>query len=289
MALYSRKNEYQGVNAHLQSHFQNVGDWPSFHESYIIDLARELSAILPEGYLVDLEKSFQIKEYHPDTGEKIKRPAPDITIYSHSRSANPTLSKVTAATASVDIPVIKTLDDDDIYLTALKIYTIEDDLLLGTPVVQVEILSPTNKPPGEGYIQYVNKRYAALKSGLVMVEVDYLHESASPLRNVPIYRHHPNSFPYMIAVSDPRPNLMEGRTLIYGFAVDSPIPVISIPLVGTDRVEVDFGKVYHRTFESLPVYSLRVDYEQLPQNFDSYTEADQTRIRQVMERVSSKP
>lgn len=287
MALHSRKNEYQGVNAHLQSFFQSEGDWASFHNKHISDLAEAISAVLPAGYVVDMTKSLQISEYHPDTGEKIKRPLPDVTIYQYELQGAFSAT-APAMPATLAVPIEETLENEETDLFALSIYQLKRDAVLGQPVVQVEILSPTNKPPGEGYVQYVNKRAIALKSGLVMVEVDYLHESASPLRNVPIYRHHPNSFPYMIAVSDPRPNLKEGRTLIYGFAVDDPIPVISIPLVGTDRVEVDFGKVYHRTFESLPVYSLRVDYEQLPRNFDAYTEADQTRIRQVMERISAK-
>lgn len=37
-----------------------------------------------------------------------------------------------------------------------------------------------------------------------------------------------------------------------------------------------------QTFESLPAYSQRVDYERLPEKFDTYSAADQHRIRERM-------
>lgn len=37
-----------------------------------------------------------------------------------------------------------------------------------------------------------------------------------------------------------------------------------------------------QTFESLPAYSQRVDYERLPEKFDTYSAADQHRIRECM-------
>jgi hypothetical protein len=59
MPIRSRKNQYQGVNAHLQSALQNDGGWDSFHINYISDLGEAIDSQLPPGYLVNLVRSFQ--------------------------------------------------------------------------------------------------------------------------------------------------------------------------------------------------------------------------------------
>ncbi|MEL6273236.1 MAG: hypothetical protein AAFR22_25750, partial [Chloroflexota bacterium] len=82
-------NQYIGVNAHLQSYFQNRGGWASFHNNFIRDLAVEIDRRLPAGFLVDVEQSLQIREYYPDTGEKLRRPQPAITVY----DVDPTLNR----------------------------------------------------------------------------------------------------------------------------------------------------------------------------------------------------
>lgn len=60
MPIHSRKNQYRGVNAHLQSALQNDGGWDSFHSNHIVDLSRAIDEQLPAGYLVNLVRSFQI-------------------------------------------------------------------------------------------------------------------------------------------------------------------------------------------------------------------------------------
>lgn len=69
---------------------------------------------------------------------------------------------------------------------------------------------------------------------------------------------------------------------MYGFGVGDPMPVIAIPLAEDDRFTLDFGKVYHQTFESLSAFSRRVDYEREPERMDTYADSDRARIREVM-------
>jgi hypothetical protein len=182
--------------------------------------------------------------------------------------------------------VIDTLDlDDEAYYTAILIYAVADDESLGRPITRIELLSPTNKD-GDGYLQYREKRGAALRIGVGLVEIDYLHETDSPIKGVPSYRRRqPGSFDYTITVSNPKPSLEVGLAETFGFSVDAVIPPINIPLAGEETLPLDFGAVYNQTFASLSAYSHRVDYEQLPENFQTYSEADQKRIREVMRRV----
>jgi hypothetical protein len=246
-----------------------------------------LSPNLPAGYLVDNEQSLQIREYHPDTGERLRRPEPDLTLYSSQLQSLGTTASG-AALPTLTKPVWETIElNEDLYYIAAVIYKIMDNELLGRPVTRIELLSPTNKPPGDGYLQYIEKRYAALKSGLRMVEIDYLHETHSPIKGVPSYPQQPDSFPYSIVVSDPNPSLKEGLAKIYGFHVDEPIPTVEIPLLGTDSFSVDFNAVYQLTYRTNTAYGHRVDYAELPPRFETYSAADQERIRALMTRVIS--
>lgn len=289
MPLYFPHNLYRGVNAHLHSYFQTYGGWQGFHNNYIALLSGEISRHLPPGYIVDTEQSLQIRESDPNTGTpvRVRRPEPDLTIY-HAAPTSPSTQPFDQA-VTLTVPIMETLMlPEDLYLSAIVIYEVQDDVAFGKPITQIEVFSPTNKPPGEGYEQYRDKRYACLKSGLKMVEIDYLHETLSPIGGIPSYRAQAeHAFPYYIAISDPYPSIQEKKTEIYGFHVDIPIPILNIPLAGQTTVQVDFGHPYHQTFELVNAYAQRVDYMALPAHFDTYTPADQERIKQVMARAQA--
>lgn len=151
------------------------------------------------------------------------------------------------------------------------------------PVTKIELLSPAVKST-EGLLDYVPARHNALMSGVCLVEIDYLHETPSPIRGIPNYPQcHPNAAAYNITISNP----IWGRGTVktYLIGVDAPLPTLLIPLEGEDSVQLDFGVVYHQTFHSLPIYSLQVDYAELPAYFESYHPEDQTRIKRRMEAI----
>jgi hypothetical protein len=294
MVIRTRQNLYQGVNAHLHSGLQNEpAAWEVFHSSHIIHLAEAIDTALPPGYVVEPERSLQIREFDQATGERLtlrrtKRPRPDVTIYRREsvQYENPESSTVSIPTLT--LPAIETIErDDDFYLTAIVIRQVaEGDM--GRPVTWLELLSPTNKPPGEGYLQYREKRAAALEAGIVLVEIDYLHQTRSPVHGLPSYPdREAGSYPYVITVTDPKPSLEDGQMKAHGFGVDASMPILEVPLVGTDFVRVDFGAIYNRTYQSLGAYSYRVDYEELPVSLDTYSESDEQRIRAVMARAKT--
>lgn len=295
MPLHLRQNQYTGINAHLHSSLQNdVDAWGVFHGTHITLLAMEIDGLLPPGYIAEPERGLQIKAYHPVTGDEIraeraKRRRPDITIYETtptpaSTPTNTIPGNITAPT--LEVPAVESLTlDDEAYLMGIAIRKVEDNAL-GRAVTWFELLSPTNKPGGTGYHQYLEGRENTLRSGIVLVELDYLHQSPPVIGTIPSYPdREAGAYPYHIAVTNPNPNLREGRLRVYGFNVNSPMPVIPIPLAESDEFTLDFGAAYQRTFESLSAFSQRVDYETPPERFDSYTEADQERIQQVMTNV----
>jgi hypothetical protein len=175
------------------------------------------------------------------------------------------------------------LPEDEMYYMALVIYRLDDGG--SNPVRRIELLSPTNKPPGPGHILYREKRLATFKEEIRLIELDYLHERRSPINGVPAYPKHPKSFPYYIAVTDPRPGLEKAMTDIYGFGVNEPIPTINIPLSGAEYLTFDFNAPYQRTFESMSHFQDQSDYSRLPVNVEAYSEADRQQIEAVMKQA----
>jgi hypothetical protein len=180
------------------------------------------------------------------------------------------------------------LSDDD-YLKAVVIRKVTDKGT-GEAVIRIELLVPNSKVEGKDSSQYHEKRTAALKSGIVLVEIDFLHIAPPSMNGIPSYRNGKNgSNAFWIIMLNPQPTLETGTAFLRGFQVDQNIPTIEIPLnkANTNELLVDFGSVYNQTFESLKAFSYRVDYEQLPIQFDTYSPDDQKQILAVMERAKT--
>jgi hypothetical protein len=278
-----RENQYQGVNAHLHSIFQTPpSQWTSFHQNHITDLTYSLNTTLPIGYRAYSERSLQIRLL--DLGDELRhqRRIPDISIFergvhdrtfssSHQAAATPTWE----ATLSDTFPEL-----EDVF--SVVIYQIESDERL--PVVRLELLSPSNKIGGSHAAVYEQNRWEALNSGLPLVEIDYLHESQSPIHNLPDYPHNHNAYPYHVTITDPRlpPDAKSVRS--FGFRVDDAIPSLPIPLLGEDLVVVDFNAVYQHTFEG-GRWGEDVDYAVEPLRMDTCREDDQAKIRAKMKAI----
>lgn len=283
MPLITRQNQYRGVNAHLHSFLQNneVGAWVGFHHMHISKLAESLSAALFPRYEVSVEESLQI---HDVDSDRQRRVWPDILI-NQGDLTSPLPSMAGGLTAPTrTLPAVQTvmIDEETITYTAVRITDGETRRV----VTHFELLSPTNKPPARGAAHYRVKREATLRQGIPMVEIDYLHETTSPIGGIPSYpRRDPAAFPYVIIVTDPRPSLEEGTARVYGLRVDEPLPTIAVPLAGQETFILALDPLYQQTFEGLSSFFGRVDYETLPVAFETYDESDRTRIRLRMAAV----
>lgn len=272
MAIKSLKNQYRGINAHLQSLLQVEGGWNSFHANHIADLQRTMQAQLrPLGYIAELESSVQIRRYEQPLG----KPESDVAIYDldsprRQDSGGARLSP-SGATMILSIPEALGLDErTEKQYSAVGVYQ-AGDAKHGTPVAWIELLSPSNKPGGQDAEQYREKRLKLLQSGIVFVEIDYLHLSAPTMPGAH------DGAPYHLIVINPRPQFLEGHAQIVSFGVDEPIKAAEIPLNGADILNFDFGIPYQKTFEEA-FYGDSVDYGEVPLAFNTYTQGDQERI-----------
>ena len=280
----SIRNQYRGINAHLHSY------WQSFHGNHIADLLRALRAVLlPMGYTADLESSLQVRRLD----RTIDEPESDVTIFD-SHPVRPLLP-ITQRISTPDLlvlPVPEALQEPPLSereFMAIAIYKlVHRGRDQGTPVAWIELLSPSNKGGSQDAAIYREKRSQLIHSGLVFVELDYLHESGSTLGRLATYRvrrrqaAETDAHPYRIAIIDPRPNFDEGKAYIAEFNVDEPIPTLTIPLNENDTLSFNFDQPYQKTYTET-LYGLElVDYSQLPQHFDRYSPADQARIANRM-------
>jgi len=281
----SLKNQYLGINAHLHSAWQSESGWDEFHMSHIVHLANGLHAQLrPMGYTANIKQSLQIRRY----GEPAGKPESDVTIYDTDStrrypafSQSPTLQVMTTT-----VPEIFNFKEAEIEkCRAVGIYAFDPGKReFGEPVAWVELLSPSHKPGGQDANYYTDKRLKILQSEVVFVEIDYLHETPPNFAGLPNYlnrgknlRPQAGSAPYRIVVIDPRPEFLEGAAHIYQFHVDDLMPTVNIPLNNADVVAHDFGAPYDKTFTE-GFFGDSVDYGELPQHFDHYSELDQARI-----------
>ena len=288
----SVKNQYLGINAHLHSYWQAQGGWSEFHTSQIVDLTRALKEILlPLGYTAGIEQSLQVRRVN----DGIRRPTSDVLIYKD----NPQIFRESAVAYHTDrqsdkreltltLPDMLQAEEDDLSESeyrAIALYEVQARQDGGSPVAWIELLSPSNKPGGRDAESYRVKRRILLEKGIVLVEIDYLHESSPTISQIPRYRirrrqqwAETGAHPYHIIVIDPRPHIDMGTVQIYQFDVDESLPIVTIPLQGSDQIKFDFGPSYDRTLKELFFHFERVDYRQLPMHFDRYSQDDQQRI-----------
>lgn len=123
-------------------------------------------------------------------------------------------------------------------------------------ITVIEILSPTNKRPGEDRRQYGRKRRQVLDALTNLVEIDLLRDG-EPMPMGPIPRSH-----YRILVSRgwERPDAK-----LYPFNLNEPIPEIPIPLrEGETEPTLSLGELLAQVYDQVR-YDLRIDYTAEPE------------------------
>jgi hypothetical protein len=269
-------NPYPGINAHLNSQLQNDGTWSDFHTVHIGDITKALKKqLLPMGYTVGIDRSLQIRR--PDDSVNFMRG--DVVIYDKTPNR-----PEAATTLELVMPIADLIElEETLDYKAIGVYQLlPNKRQRGQLVAWLELLSPSNKPPHSDYREYQEKRHDLLHSGVVFIEIDYLHQFPPTFRQLANYcTFEADSHPYRIAVIDPHPDIQTGKALLKQFDVDDVIPTVAIPLSANDSLKFDFGQPYNATFEGLS-YGAELDYTQLPILFETYSPADRVRIQQRM-------
>jgi len=274
-------NPYPGVNAHINSLLQQRdGGWESFHAAHIMSIQRALNTSLPQHYFALPEKSLQISELGTTATQ---RTWPDIGVYQRQAAPRTPAAAATATHPTAILPSQETLDDEDDTLTAIGIYHMEAGQVPGRLVSRIEMLSPSNLPGG-AHARYSLKRLQTLQSGINLIEIDYLHTHPPVIARLPAYpAGDTDATPYYVLVSTPQPSIEDGQVWLYAIAIDATLPNFVLPLLHDESILLDLGAIYADTLASVPAFALMVDLQKLPVQFNTYTQADQSRIRELLD------
>lgn len=223
--------------------------WAGVHQRLIVAIANVLAPRLRPNYIVAVEE----RVYETVGEEALLVGIPDEAIArsvqnrGQSEPASMTAMRPESGAVTVTLPMPEIQREG--YLEIRRAGT-------EAVITLIEILSPKNKRPGEGRVQYEAKRRKVLASMTHLVEIDLLRQWPSmPVLNYASTSH------YRVLVS--RSSIRPQATL-YPFNLPDPIPAILIPLEGDDPDQaLDLQALLTELYD-LGGYDLRIDYQKPP-------------------------
>jgi hypothetical protein len=226
------------------------GIWEQVHTGLIVSVQRFLTPLLRPRYHVGIEERTYLAILPPDdrsTG------IPDVLVVGPRgewgrdppTAFKSTMARVEPMVAELPVP-------EEVKERYLEIRSLPDQQV----VTVIEILSPSNKLPGEGRELYERKRFKVLGSQTNLVEIDLVRVGQ------PLPMKAPAASDYRLVVSraPQRP-----RADVYLFGVRDPIPAFPVPLrPGEPEPELPLNQLLHEVYD-LGGYDLVIDYRISPQ------------------------
>lgn len=235
---------FPGMDPYLEA----AGIWEDLHTTLIVAIRAEINPRLPEGYVAATDRHVWIETGKP---RKRQKREPDVYVVKDRKSPGPkTPEGATALLAprSISLPVrerkgkpyLKILDSGD-----RRVVTV------------LELLSPTNKKPGEHYEEYLAKREEYFASGVNLVEVNLLRAGKNP----PLGEMEGEVLQYYILVCRARDL---PRAAIWPFTVRDPLPDFSIPLRPGEEIPFNLKPCLERAYQEAR-YDREINYARPPE------------------------
>lgn len=218
--------------------------WPDVHNGLIAAIREKLGPMLRPGYFVRLEERTYLAD--PEGLAFVGRP--DLAVIrGATERPRPGSSAAHALAVEVEVPVPDPVKDT--YLEVRAAHT-------GDVVTILELLSPSNKRPGEGRVVYEAKRRSVLGTRTSLVEIDLLRGGV----RMPVIGPTPVSdYTILISRGDRRP-----RADLISFGVRDSVPVFDLPLRSGDvEPGVDVGAILRMLYD-VAAYELSIDYRGEP-------------------------
>jgi len=231
----------------MDPYLEHPGLWPDVHQRLIVAIANTLAPMLRPRYRVAIKQ----RVYVASMESLLFLCRPDVSVLSTKPPARPPTGAPATLTAAKPLTVEVPLPDH-----LREGYLEVRDVASGQVVTVLEILSPTNKYPGEGRRLYEEKRLQVLGTRTHLVEVDLLR-GGEPMTMWGDGRSH--HYRILVTRSERRP-----QAALYAFDLPQPIPSFSLPLrKGDTEPPVDLGALLHDLYDRAG-YDLAVDYTTEP-------------------------
>jgi hypothetical protein len=219
--------------------------WRDFHARFINDLADLLTPAVRPRYVVDVEQYVYLTREDEDPDRHLE---PDLSLI-EGLAETTTEFKPSAVAASDPGPAVYTIPFPR--RQRQRFLTIRDREFRKVVTV-IELLSPTNKTPGEGYTEYLVKRSNIFHTMANLVEIDLLR------RGQRLPTHEP------LALADYYAFICRTERLpkvdVYTWTLRDRLPAISVPLAsGEPDVSLNLQEAFTKTYDRSG-YDYALDY-----------------------------
>jgi len=220
--------------------------WRGFHTRFVVYLSDWLRPRLAPRYIAAVE-------------ERVYLQGPDRDIYpdvwlrqGEANGATPTL-----AVASADTPVLVKVPAGEVHEPFLQIL----DMSSGQAVVTViEVLSPSNKWPGTGRKQYLQKQQEVRESTAHLLEIDLLRTGHHTVAVAEAACRALRPYDYLACLN--RAAGLREDFELWRWPLRSRLPRVLVPLAAGDPdVRLDLQEVFAQTYEA-GSYRARLPYKE---------------------------
>ena len=240
------KSPFPGMDPYMERH------WGDVHQAVITYIRDWLQSRLPEDLRARMRERVYIEipdvrrgEYYPDV-RVIERPRPAPTAGSATAVADPASATGIDNGCAPAEPIFIHFDSEPITEGYIEIV----DAKSGHRVVTaIEVLSPTNKQPGEGQRLYVKKRGERKLAGVNTVEIDLLRAGDRVLDGAATERASVTS--HRISSVHLASGTTGHASPVYRVPLRERLPVISIPLRPADKeVVLDLQSILDQCYRN---------------------------------------
>jgi len=239
----------------MDPYLEHPSIWPDVHFELIRGIRAALAPQVAPDYYVAVEERTYLVASLPET--YLGRP--DVAVVREADDSSASTESATSAALAKRPIVVELPSEDEVRERYLEIRDAESHKV----ITVIEILSPTNKLPGEGREQYERKRRQVLRSLSNLVEFDLLR-AGEPMLMSP----RPDSHYHGLVSRE----WERFKAQLYRFNLADPIPSILVPLRrGEDEPDLDLGTLLAQIYDQVR-YDLRLNYSKDP--VPSFADAD---------------
>ena len=223
----------------MNPYFETADSWSDFHERYLVFAANALGKQVGEEFYVRVNQNVYGQDASTASVELIGRPDVYVARSTSGASATPPSASATPhariTPASTLVRLAEELAEEESFLEIR-------DRRSREVITVIELLSPTNKQPGEKRDQFLAKRRRVLASQSHYVEIDFLRGwPRLPLRGLPVCDYYA-----MVSRAEMRPNAE-----LWTMGLRDGLPTLPIPLrEGVPDAPLDLQALLHDLYDA---------------------------------------
>jgi len=241
----------------MDPYLEDTEFWKGFHNSLLFCIMENLQPRLLPRYVATTKATLLLQPLDQPEGEpRAQLRLPDVAIRERQSPVPPGAGAVLVADPPLEATEPLWIDEPELHQwhAFLEIRSLPDRRV----VTVIEVLSPTNKLPGDGRDQYRQQQRELLLSRTNLVEIDLLRGGAHTVAFRP-----GSVSPSEYRVCTYRGALPTGFAVI-PFGLRDPLPRIGIPLRSEDPdVVLDLPAAFGRVYDTGAYFAL-LDYAASP-------------------------